>query len=85
MLLTAAADGVLGLELVKSASALLKEAGRGTADIGTGDADIDKLVAERTRAKKQKDYARADEIRTLLKEKGIILEDTPEGTTWKRQ
>ena len=76
---------MLGLELVKSAAALLEEAERGTAGISTGNADIDKLVVERTIAKKQKNYARADEIRTLLKEKGIILEDTPEGTTWKRQ
>jgi len=85
VLAVSVADGVLGLELVKSAAALLKEAERSTAGISTGDASIDKLVAERTRAKKEKNYARADEIRTLLKEKGIILEDTPEGTTWKRQ
>jgi cysteinyl-tRNA synthetase len=42
-------------------------------------------VAERTEAKKAKNYARADEIRSGLLEKGIVLEDTPSGTIWKRK
>ena len=43
------------------------------------DEDIRALVEERQAARKNKDFARADEIRDLLKEKGIILKDTPQG------
>jgi cysteinyl-tRNA synthetase len=46
---------------------------------------IDKLVNERIEAKKNKEFARADEIRELLKNEGIILEDTKDGTRWKRK
>jgi cysteinyl-tRNA synthetase len=48
------------------------------------DAEIDALVAERTQAKLNKNYARADEIRVVLQEKGVVLEDSKEGTTWRR-
>lgn len=50
----------------------------------SGDLDIDALIEERIQAKKDKDFARADEIRDSLKEQGILLEDGPDGTTWKR-
>ncbi|MFC4270232.1 cysteine--tRNA ligase [Sneathiella chungangensis] len=46
--------------------------------------NIEALIAERDEAKKQRNYARADEIRDNLKAEGIILEDGPNGTTWKR-
>jgi len=45
---------------------------------------IEELVMERERARKTKDFSRADQIRDQLKEKGIILEDTPYGTKWSR-
>jgi len=48
------------------------------------EAEIEALVAERTAAKKQKDYKRADEIRDTLGKMGIIIEDTPQGPKWKR-
>lgn len=48
------------------------------------DADIEALIAERQAARKAKNFARADEIRNELLEKGIILEDTREGVKWKR-
>lgn len=48
------------------------------------DADIDALVQERQEARKNKDFARSDEIRDQLKAMGIALEDTPEGVRWKR-
>lgn len=48
------------------------------------DEDIEKLIDERLEARKNKDYQRADEIRDQLQEKGIILEDTADGTKWKR-
>lgn len=48
------------------------------------DADIEALIAERQTARKEKNFARADEIRNTLLEKGIVLEDTREGVKWKR-
>lgn len=48
------------------------------------DAEIEQLIGERQAARKAKDFARADEIRAQLLEKGIILEDTREGVKWKR-
>jgi len=48
------------------------------------DTDIEGLIEERQMARKEKNFARADEIRNLLIEKGIILEDTREGVKWKR-
>lgn len=53
-------------------------------DAGGDDAEIEKLIAARAEAKKNKDWAAADKIRNDLKEKGIVLEDGPNGTTWKR-
>jgi cysteinyl-tRNA synthetase len=49
------------------------------------DPDIDALVAERTQAKKQRNFARADAIRNELLEKGILLEDSKDGVRWKRK
>ncbi|MEE1315018.1 MAG: cysteine--tRNA ligase [Faecalimonas sp.] len=46
--------------------------------------DIEALIAERQVARKEKNFARADEIRNELLEKGIVLEDTREGVKWKR-
>ncbi|WP_281679070.1 cysteine--tRNA ligase [Synergistes jonesii] len=51
---------------------------------GDGDAEIDELVAERSAARKAKDFKRSDEIRETLAAKGIIIEDTPQGPRWKR-
>ena len=48
------------------------------------DEDIEKLIEERQAARKAKNFARADEIRAELLEKGIVLEDTREGVKWKR-
>ncbi len=48
------------------------------------DEDIEKLIEERTAAKKNRDFARADQIRDDLAAKGIMLEDTREGVRWKR-
>lgn len=63
-------DGVLGV---------ISE--RKTEDL---DAEVEALIAERTAARKEKNWARADEIRNKLTEMGIILEDTKEGVKWKR-
>jgi cysteinyl-tRNA synthetase len=52
---------------------------------GLSDAEIDSLIAERNRARKTKDFARADSIRKELLEKGVGLEDTKDGVRWKRK
>ena len=49
------------------------------------DAGIDALVAERVQAKKAKDFARADAIREELRQRGIVIEDTREGSVWRRE
>ena len=61
---------VLGLKVVREEGIL--------------DDEIDALIEERQQARKNKDFARADEIRDTLLSKGIILEDTREGVRWKR-
>lgn len=51
---------------------------------GLLDSEIEALIEERNQARKDKNFARADEIRDSLKEKGIVLEDTPQGVKWKQ-
>jgi cysteinyl-tRNA synthetase len=64
----------------------LQELGYGSAQAGLSDADIEKLVADRTAAKKKRDFAAADRIRKELADRGIILEDAKDGTVrWKRK
>jgi cysteinyl-tRNA synthetase len=46
--------------------------------------EIEELIAKRAEAKRTKDFATADSIRQNLKDRGILLEDGPAGTTWKR-
>ena len=48
------------------------------------DEEIEKLIEQRTEAKKNKNFQLADEIRQQLLDKGIILEDTRQGVKWKR-
>jgi cysteinyl-tRNA synthetase len=52
---------------------------------GLTDEVIDALVAERTTAKKQRNFARADQIRNELAEKGIVIEDSKDSVRWKRK
>jgi cysteinyl-tRNA synthetase len=49
------------------------------------DEAVDALVAERTQAKKQRNFARADQIRNELTEKGVVIEDSKDGVHWKRK
>ena len=85
-------DKVLSLSVIESGFKALEEqkkeaANASSVDAHAGDpeaAEIDALVAERTAAKKNKDFARADEIRNLLAAKGVVIIDTPAGPTWKR-
>lgn len=76
-----ALGGVLGL-LQDSPVAYLQ---RGTGGTDGLDSDaIEKLIAERNQARKDRNFQEADRIRGLLKEQGIELEDTPDGTLWRR-
>jgi cysteinyl-tRNA synthetase len=53
--------------------------------LSLGDEEIDALVAERTQAKKTRNFARADAIRNDLLAKGILIEDSKDGVRWKRK
>jgi cysteinyl-tRNA synthetase len=52
---------------------------------GLSDSDIEGLIAERKAARAAKNFKRADQIRAELLEKGIVLEDGPKGTSWRRE
>jgi cysteinyl-tRNA synthetase len=70
----AAFDEVLGLDL------LAQEPGA-----SAGDAEIDRLVAEREAARKARDFAKADRLRGEIAARGVVLEDTPRGVVWRRR
>ena len=75
-------DYVLGLKLTEPAS----EGSEGGANAGVDPelaAHVEELIAERAAAKKEKNFARADEIRAQLLEEGVTLIDTREGTKWE--
>jgi len=57
---------------------------RPAAAAGLSDADIEDMIQKRLAARKARDFAEADRIRAELLEKGVVLEDGPKGTTWRR-
>ncbi len=75
-------DQVLSLNLICAADKLRKQQEEESA--ASADPEIDALVAARTQAKKDKNYAEADRIRDELKAKGIEIIDTPQGTKWRK-
>ena len=75
-------DQVLSLNLLKAAEKIRQE--KQSEEAQNVDPEVDALVAARTDAKRAKNYAEADRIRDLLKEKGIEIIDTPQGAKWRR-
>jgi len=75
-------DRVLSLDLLKSAEKVRNEQAKQEAE--SADPEIDALVAARTQAKKDKNYAEADRIRDVLKEMGVEVIDTPQGAKWRK-
>jgi cysteinyl-tRNA synthetase len=51
---------------------------------GPSDAEVERLIEERQAARTARNFARGDEIRKQLLDQGVVLEDTPGGTRWKR-
>src|SRR5262249_23638115 len=64
---------------------VLKDDPAGKTSGGLSDEDVERLIAERNAAKKNRDFARADSIRKQLTDAGIIVEDTKDGIRWKRK
>ncbi len=75
-------DRVLCLDLLKAAEKL--NAKQAEEEAVSADPEIDALVAARTQAKKDKNYAEADRIRDELKARGIEIIDTPQGAKWRK-
>ena len=76
-------DKVLSLDLVNEAKKYNEK--QTSAPANEEDAEIDALVAQRTQARKDKNWAEADRIRDELNARGIVLTDTPEGVKWSRK
>jgi cysteinyl-tRNA synthetase len=80
------ADVARVLEAFDSVFDVLKPSQAGKKQAGTvSDAEIEAAIAERQQAKKARNFARADEIRATLEQKGVLLEDSKDGVRWKRK
>ena len=74
---------VLGILTIDPIEYFKQKQDEGMKDISLSEEEILKYIEERKTARSNKDWKRADQIRDELLNKGIILEDSPQGTTWK--
>jgi cysteinyl-tRNA synthetase len=78
--------GMIAKDRLAAAALSAEETAAAQAAAGTAELDdalVETLILARQSAKKRKDFATADGIRTLLKERGILIEDLPTGVRWK--
>jgi len=75
-------DGLLGFA---DTSAVVSESGSGSEEDPALAQAVESLIRERAAARSQKNWARADEIRAELDAMGVELQDSPEGTTWRKK
>jgi cysteinyl-tRNA synthetase len=75
--------GILGLLQTPSGVFFGEQQRLHLAASGIDETEVERLVAERTQARKEKNWARADEIREMLGRMSVTLEDGPEGTKWR--
>ena len=80
-----AGDVASGLSLLSEFDSVFDVLTPTRKDTAISDAQVEALIAERSQAKKDRDFARSDQIRAQLLDAGIILEDTKEGARWKRK
>ena len=73
-------DRVLSLNLIEAAESLNDT----SSNTGADDSEIEALIAERTKARAEKNWAKADEIRDKLNELNIVVKDTKDGIEWHR-
>ena len=75
--------GILGIFLKSPSDWFADKKEKGVAEMAVDPATVEALIAERTRARKDRNFARADEIRDQLQQMNIVLEDGASGTTWR--
>ncbi|KXW55760.1 cysteine--tRNA ligase [Ferrovum sp. PN-J185] len=76
-------SSILGL-LDQDPEQWLRQGSVSDSGLNLSDEEIEQAIEDRKQARKDKNYARSDEIRDTLLSKGVVLEDTPSGTTWRR-
>lgn len=76
---------IFALDLTKTKTQIITQTITSDVMFVIPNVDVEELIKKRNEAKKKKDFKEADEIRKNLGAQGIILEDTKDGTTWRRK